>query len=385
MTTRGRIAWAVGSLSLVLSFSGPAAAVDGPETATVPLEIVQIGGGELKIGIELRLGGGAPRLYTFDTGSAGFYAAYNPLWWSSFMPVGDEPIVQSYGSNVTFEAERVRTTVGIPTDVGEIQAEVEIAKITDAYGGPLGPRDESTWLEQVAAGEPPLYEHFFGDFGSDLREKNGLFAVLPQLPGNLSSGFAVRLGCGGRSVPTVVIGLTEAIRSRVTSWVPMLQGEDAPEYPHSHRPTYEQKLIAAEFSLLRAGIAYAFATDAILDTGGPTTNVHEHGELRIPDGLLDSPHDPTQVRPGARFRVTAAGTDVDDGFELELLTGRVPGFNRIDVTRSDGDAYVNLGLIPFLRHDVVFDVERGLVGFAPCSSRVRYDPVRRSGIPSFVP
>lgn len=233
-----------------------------------------------------------------------------------------------------------------------------------------------TWLEDVAAGRPPLYGHFYGDFGSGLREKNGLFAVLPQLPGNLSSGFAVQLGCW-RSKPTLELGLTEALRSRVTSWVPMQGGGQSRPLPHSGRPTYGQKLLAAEFLLRRGGITYAFLSEAILDTGGPTTNIHEHDSLRIPEALLDSADDTTQVRPGALFWVTAEGTDVDGGFELKLLTGRVPGFNRIDVTRSqDGEAYVNLGLIPFLRNDVVFDVERGLVGFVPRCSLPRRTPTR---------
>lgn len=41
---------------------------------------------------------------------------------------------------------------------------------------------------------------------------------------------------------------------------------------------------------------------------------------------------------------------------------------------------MNLGLIPFLRHDVVFDVERGLVGFAPCSRGIHYEAVRPRNI-----
>jgi len=259
--------------------------------------------------------------------------------------------------------------------IGEIEAVVEVALITDAWGGSLGPQDQSTWLDDVAAGRPPLYSHFYGDFGSGLVEKNGLFAVLPQLPGNLSSGFAVQLGCW-RSAPTLALGLTGAIRSRVTSWVPMQGGGQSPPFPHSHRPTYGQKLLAGEFLLRRGGIAYALLTEAILDTGAPTTNIHEDDTLKIPDALLDSA-DRSRARPGVLFRVTAEGTEVDGGFELDLRTGRIPGFNRIDVKRGDGEAGVNLGLIPFFRHDVVFDVERGLVGFAsrcslPRGARTRH-------------
>jgi hypothetical protein len=114
MTMRHRIAWVAGALALMLS-SGLAAA-GGPETAIVPLTIVTIDGGEFKIGIPLRLGGGPPRLYTFDTGSSGFYAAFNPFWWPFFQRVGNRTIMQGYGSGVMLEAEPVRTIVGIPLD-----------------------------------------------------------------------------------------------------------------------------------------------------------------------------------------------------------------------------------------------------------------------------
>jgi len=351
----------VSALALVL-FSAPAAAAV-PRTATVPLTIVPIGGGQLKIGIELRLGGGPPRLYTFDTGSSGFYAAYNPLWWPALEPVAGPPIEQQYGSGLALQAEQVRTTVGIPTTVGELEAEVEVAKVVDASGIAFGPAGGSTWLGEVAAGRPPLYGRFFGDFGSGLRETNGLFAVLPQLPGNLSSGFAVQLGCAS-SGPMLVIGLTRAIRSRVTSWITMRAPAGRPPFPNSNRPTYAQKLFAARFMLRGNGASYSFQTGAILDTGGPTTNIHQHGSLMVPGALLTPPDAPTQVIPGARFRVTAEGSEL-----LDLRTGETLGVNQVAVSQSSGRAaFVNLGLVPFFRYDVVFDIERGRVGFAPpCS------------------
>jgi hypothetical protein len=73
--TRSWFLWVAGALALALC-SGSAAGRPGPEAAAVPLTIVALDGGGLKIGIALRLGGGAPQLYTFDTGSSGFYAAY---------------------------------------------------------------------------------------------------------------------------------------------------------------------------------------------------------------------------------------------------------------------------------------------------------------------
>ena len=45
----------------------------------------------------------------------------------------------------------------------------------------------------------------------------------------------------------------------------------------------------------------------------------------------------------------------------------VAGENRVGVTQSGEGAFVNLGLTPYFRNTVVFDAERGLVGFAPCT------------------
>jgi hypothetical protein len=345
----------------------PAAAVPPQETATVPLQVLNIEGVGRKIGIEIRLGGGEPRLYTFDTGSSGFYAANNRDWWPSSKRIGGPQIAQTYGSHETFQSKRVRTSVGIPTTTGEIEVEADVGQILDGYGGSLGPRNRSPWRKDVAAGTPPLFGHFFGDFGSGLREVNGLFAILPQLPGNLSSGFAVQLGCGGipSSSPTLEIGLTDAIRSEVTSWIPMAGGPKSPPFPGSGLPTYSQELLAGHYSLNGGETGYAFDTDAILDTGCATTFIHEHGDLRVPDALLGP--DRGRLRDDVLFWVTAEGTEFGNGYHLEFPAGNLPGNNQVLVDPTNEKAFVNLGLIPYFRSTVVFDVERGLVGFGPCT------------------
>jgi hypothetical protein len=344
------------------------AAATVPQTATVPLRIVDIGGGQTKIGIEIALGGGSPRLYTFDTGSSGFYAAFNRDWWPSYRRVGGAQIAQSYGDDDVYQSKIVRTTVSIPSSEGDLRVETEIGQIHDAWGGGLGTKSTSKWRKDVAAGKPPLFGHFFGDFGSGLREQNGLFAVLPQLPGNLSSGFAVRVGCGGGPslAPTLEVGLTDEIRDAVTNWIPMSGGPQTPPYPLSGRPTYAQSLVAGDFSLQGYDTAYSFTTHAILDTGGPTTDIHQRGdELKVPESLLESSG--RRLRSDVLFRVSAQGGAVGNGWDLEFTTGDVMAKNLVAASvTSTGRGFVNLGLIPFFRYTVVFDLERGLVGFGPC-------------------
>jgi len=339
----------------------PAHAAEAPASVRVPLHVVRIDRRALKVGIEVALGGGPKRLYELDTGASGFYAAFNREWWPAFEPLGDPPITQTYGSGVEYVASKVRTTVAIPSDQGDVTAEIEVAQITDAFGGPLGPQDHSTWNEDVAQGEAPLYRHFFGDFGADLRKKDGLASVLPQLPGNLSSGFVVELGCDRRGGPRLVLGLTDAIRARFRTRVAMQPG-NGDTFPHSGLPTYAQQIIEPTLLFSRRGTVQSFTTGALLDTGAPTTKVHEDDELKLDRALVDEGK--RIVKPATYVSITEDGVGEGD-LDLAFLAGQVAARDRVDVDR-DGGGYVNLGLTPFFRYDVMFDVENGVVGFVPC-------------------
>lgn len=68
--------------------------------------------------------------------ASGFYAAYDPFWWPSFTRVGDGTIAQSYGDGVELRSEKVLTKVAIASDAGALEAEVEMAQIEEAWGGP---------------------------------------------------------------------------------------------------------------------------------------------------------------------------------------------------------------------------------------------------------
>lgn len=357
---------------LAVALAGAAAPATGatPESVTIPLKVVNIPGVGVKVGIEVGLGGGPPRLYTFDTGSSGMYAAYNAAWWPSLQQLGGPPIPQSYGSGLQLSANRVSTLVTLATDQGPISYTAEVGQITQASGT----SDGEQWLANVAAGKPPLYGMFFGDFGSGLtKPTEGLFAVLPQLPGNLSSGFAVQLGCGGGSPESkVVVGLTTPIRSRVTSWVKMEKLQNGPPFPNSNYPTFKQAVFNGHFSLAIPGTQYDFVLPAILDTGGGTTNLHQQPPFVVPDPLVLQPGaTSTRVVPGAQFRVTAPGTLGTGGFDMGFVTGSTSTIDEVNVSQPKSAttiAEVNLALNPFFRYDVVFDVQNGNVGFAPCTA-----------------
>lgn len=351
-----------------------AGAAELPDSVAVPLHVVKLAGGGSKIGIEIRLGGGPARLYEFDTGASGFYAAGNDAWWPQYEPLPGEPIVQDYASGVTYVADKVRTKIAIPSDHGDVEAELDVARISDGYGGPLGPQNDSIWNQDVAQGKPPLYGAFFGDFGGDLRFKDGLASLLPQLPGNLSSGFIVELGCDRLSGPRLILGLTDSSRARFRTRVAMQPGTDE-TFPVSGLPTYAQQIIVADYELSRGGVVQSFTSGTLLDTGAPTTSIGESKDLRIDASLVSD----EKLKPATYVSVVAPGTEEGD-LDLAFLAGLTPGVNEVDVKKND-DGYVNLGLIPFFRYDVMFDVENGVVGFSPCrngGSRRRLPVITRA-------
>ena len=362
-----RNGWLVGALAMALAGASAPVAGAGQESLTIPLKVVQVAGVGTKVGIEVSLGGGPPRMYTFDTGSSGFYAAYNAAWWPSFTPTGGGPIKQSYGSNLHLVANPVSTTIGIATKEGvPISVTTTVGQITGASGNAEG----EAWLDNVAKGNAPLYGMFFGDFGSGLKALNGMFAILPQLPGNLSSGFAVQLGCNGNGPdPKVVVGINDAMRKRVTVWVKM-EKEDppSPPFPYSNHPTYAQALFTGKFKLSQPGTSYEFSAPSILDTGGGTTDIQQYpSQVTVPDALLDAAKN--RVRPGVQFEVTAPGIAPGNDFDMAFLTGTTPTIDQVNVSQSTGDmARVNLALNPYFRYDVVFDVAQGKVGFASCAA-----------------
>lgn len=105
------------------------------------------------------------------------------------------------------------------------------------------------------------------------------------------------------------------------------------------------------------------------------TTIGESTDLKVDPGLVKN----GTLAPATYVSVVAPGDDGD--LDLAFLAGLVSGVNKIDVKDSD-EGYVNLGLIPFFRYDVMFGVENGVVGFAPCrngASRRVLPVIRRTG------
>lgn len=367
--------------ALLIAAVAPLRAGDG--SVTIPLQFVNIGSPanpEYKLGIYVGLGGGAPKLYEFDTGAAGFFAAYSSPtagdytpWWKKFSSTG-KPITMSYSSGIQYNATIVNSTVQIyGSETGNPLASLstQVGQIQTATGSNV-----SKWDKDLKDGKPPLYGHFYGDFGMALYRNEGntpvppipspdtnpsLYAILPQLGPRtgLGKGFILRMGGYTNPTPSVQIGFTDDDRKNFTRTAPMNPPNGTTEapgtFPTGGGPVYSQQLLQGIMSL---NVGESTETNQVvglvMDTGAPSTVIHDYGTITV-----NKPID----------NVTVA--DPTDGTEvfMQYTTGDLPSFNVVGTSSNKNplwptQGYMNTGLNLFFANDVLFDLEKSQVRFA---------------------
>jgi len=353
------------AIALVLSlFAGSVLAA--PATVTLPLTLHKIhsrktGELEYKLGIALRLGGGPMKLYEFDTGAPGLFAAKRRNWWPHYTLVDPDrpPITQTYSSGNTYVADITETTVDFGHGIPPIVAHV--AQVLSASGGNV-----QNWDRDVAEDRPPLYGKFHGDFGIDLSRGKGVSGLLPQLPDNLSTGFIVSTGGFANHTPFLTIGLTDDLRTQFTSRMRMRAGKGFfPNRSGRHMRHFQQELVRAQFEFQSESRTMQLTTGAVFDTGAPGTEVHDLGNaFGFPKDWVKA----REVPPGVEFSMSHRAGPVSP-WELAFRTGTTSGLNEVKISKKaippHKVAYVNTGLVPFFRFEVMFDLERGQIGFRP--------------------
>jgi hypothetical protein len=341
-----------------------------PETVSIPLYHVLEDGGGHRLGIYAALGGSpVAKLYEVDTGSTGFYGA-RAEWWPNARVIGPGPNPQSYGSGVSYEYDIVETTVdfGHGAKTGGVRA----GRITRATGPGLTPRK---WNHLVKQDIPPLHGAFFGNMGSGLEHKNGMFAIIPQLPGNLSTGFIietrglVRQGQVNRPVRQgqILVGLTDEIRRRFEIQIPMralTTANGAPVFFPSGYQTREQYLLDVTVTLSRPGSAnFSTSMYGLLDSGASTPNYRTTRKTPLPKEFADGNH----LKTDTQLAAFAAGRG-DWNWTFDPVF--TPPFRSIAI-ESKGQPNTNLGNSAFFEYDVMYDLQRGILGLHRIPGRPR--------------
>lgn len=267
----------------------------------------------------------------FDTGSSGCFVDASLV--GAATPAGRTFKIE-YGSGQTYKGDVLLGDVALGAEA--VAAGVECGAVSDA----------SPAL--------PLPGGFQGTLGMSLvrgkKSQGGLYSLVAQLPGNLSSGFIV--GIGGSS-PSVTVGLTDA--ERATFATRPLPAQQPKRYPNGVRAWNDKgtkvRVTIDDFStVLRT----------VFDTGAVNTELID--VRRIPDRLLsDLREPPVHVVPGlsAAFDIPGTpwtfttGTTSNDDYILRLPL------------ESGGTKRLNTGLGIYFSYDVMFDIERGRIGFRP--------------------
>ncbi|MDD2770138.1 MAG: hypothetical protein PHT19_15535 [Methylococcus sp.] len=405
------------SLTL-LAAATSVAAYESAEPCTVPLKLVNIGNEqspEYKLGIYVGLGGGRPMLYEFDTGGPGFWAAYTQdqggkpggrkgQWWGSFVTVQNDALSISYTSGNEYKANLVDTVVALYEPHGsgfakqcESAVPIGVAQITE-FADKKKPKKMRAWNKALATGKPPLFGHFYGDFGAALYpimtadKSAGVYSSLPQLPqSGLTNGFIVHVGPLGHSTrPTLQVGLTDEDMRSFSTQLPMnptcetaggtpeAPSSSCPPYPNfpvGNMPTYSEQITNANLSWEYGGSSNSQAFSSVgltLDTGAPSTTIWQNDALYVEPQFIRQPQGTGpytgNFKSKADFKISTPGVD---GLAFTFKTGQTKTVNQVaaNVRKNDGgptwSGYMNTGLMFYTHYDVMFDLEHSVVGFRP--------------------
>lgn len=369
----------------------------------IPLELVNIRtpqNPEYKLGIYVGLGGGAPKLYEFDTGGEGFWAAYSSKdcdcqWWGQAKVQEKGTLNITYSSGNVYKANLVSTTVTLfspginnqaPTPVVS-SGEVQLAQITK-FSNNNNPSAAKAWNDALKDDEPPLFGHFYGDFGASLQpiassKGTDIFSILPQIkmPEGLDVGFVVHVGdINSKTQPYLQIGIDPTAQPADISVVKMNAFTNPSTgqpviFPVTHVSAYSEQVANATFEIhdKKRGLKQTFANIGwTIDTGAPSATVWQSkpGQpgVNVKKGF-QKPKSST-FRDNVDFKITAnAILPTQAGFETSTVTGKpfpkIPlAAGRHTTKTAPGWNYINTGLWTFTQFDISFNLTRGLVGFS---------------------
>jgi hypothetical protein len=369
----------------------------------IPLQMVNIKPSNsyqpgYKLGIYAGLGGGSPKLYEFDTGGSGFWAASPPPsyagtdWWgpnTTNLPNQQNTMSKTYASGNEYVANLVKTTVelysqsnGQPTNpvCGSGATQLNVSQITSNR------LDSQQWNDDLSNGAPPLQTAFYGNFGAALfptlstdssSTKFAVYSILPQIvphTPNLTNGFIVHVGALDLNAnPTLQIGLTDSDLRSFPIQVPMTAPISTPGwvFPQTNAPTYRNQLIISSAMTLSQQFTSLHQppftnTDLIIDTGSIHPNFYQNSDtgLVVDPDFLEKPNNRkgSPLHSGVILQIQAAAASSQAcPTNLNWTYSSTPNL----IHAGYGNGRVNTGIEIFASYDIMFDLTHGIVGFRP--------------------
>ena len=396
------------------------------EVCLVPLKIVNIGSAStpvFKIGINVGLGGGIPKLYEFDTGGPGFWAAYNKnlkpasQWWGDTNLIASSAMSIKYTSGNEYTANLVGTQIEL-FDPSEQKASsplcksstVQISQITSFNNSKSANSVVKQWNTRLAHGKAPLYKHFWGDFGAALHPamsstvEQGVYNVLNQFQtGAEHNGFIVHIGDLSKSQykqqkPYVQIGINATdinsfpYQFQMNTLCPST-GPGSPNCPlwstfsNTAVNTFAEAQFNADVTL--NGIAGSPPAELlpgmgiIIDSGATLANIYQNPDCvtncYVSKSFIADPRPEPGISPTLYkglfvngYSATISGTPQKEGtFSTTLTQSSKPLNSSINANYSANKAgsgkggVMNTGVLFYSNWDVMYDVTAGVIGFRP--------------------
>ncbi|MGY4707997.1 hypothetical protein ACXDF8_00240 [Mycolicibacterium sp. CBM1] len=341
-----------------------------------------------RLGIYVTLGSGnpIPQFFEFDTGAAGFLAAYasddptaSPWWGSSGVTTG-EPVTKSFDSGLAYEGTAATTTVAFYASqtsttpllsTGNVLVG-QMDKITAVEGG----KSTTVWTPDGAVdGTAPIDSTFYGDFGAaPSYEGNGITSLLNELTfaRGVQPGYRVHVDpVTGQA--WLQIGLTQAdLRDPSGLFFSMVPDPAAPgsaTAPNSNTRFYSPQLFDAVVNIvdtfgtnLLSAVPVGITPDTGADATLHNTNRSSQSDAIAYAGVTITSSDDANVgrlASGLDFSLTGTTTSGTSVTYFPFVTGTALAGGRVDVQNgvSDKDVYYfNAGISLFFAYDVVYNM-----------------------------
>ncbi len=349
----------------------------------IPLSLETIDDSQ-RLVIYVGINGGVALPYLFDTGSAGFNAAYykgsytgpkpNPAAWKATSTISKNAKV-SYGTAtkglsyilnaVTVPSIQIYGKSDLTTPVVDLVAKdiypqskgFVIGQVTDQTFHSGKP---SSFKSNLREGKPPLESGLYGTFGAGLFTGDNTSGSAPYVNASVlgqctQTGWAV-VANGGAGAAYAILGLMDAVRSQFTSSAPWTaSGNDHP-FPNSYA-VGGTEFGGGQFAFTLTDPAgkntpVSWTSGTLLDTGTPNNGLNYSGEQAALDPYETA--NPPQVDAGYAISVTgeAKGAGV---YSFATTAGASPV--TYDASIGAGQTTSTVGIGFFLRNSVAFDLE----------------------------
>ncbi|WP_133066979.1 hypothetical protein [Mycolicibacterium sphagni] len=340
-----------------------------------------------RLGIWATLGSGnpIPQFFEFDTGAAGFHAAYasndptaSPWWGTSGVTTG-APISKSFDSGLNYGGVEATTTVSFYSSAASTTALLTTGRVEVGQMNSITDGKDTLWnADGPVDGTAPVDGQFYGDFGAaPSYEANGISNVLNELTfaKGLTAGYRIDVDAGGQS--WLQIGLTDAdTEDPAGQYFAMVPDPSAPggaTNPHSGTRYFAPQLFLAAINItVGADTLISNSEVGITPDTGADTTLHNTDRSSQSDAITYAGiTDGHVLDSGLNFSLTGTTTSGSSVSFLNLTTNddkqhASNGVVGVQNGTSDKEVYyLNSGIALFVQNNVVYNMADGTLGLIP--------------------